>query len=211
MQHKEIFPRDPNLVHFPLIYMHGRAAVSFAPEDLERLRQHLDPGGGTLFADAACGSTAFDTSFRALVGQMLPGRRLEPIPRDDAIYKDPRIGFDLSDVQYSKAAGGGKGFPQLEGVKVDGHWAIIYSKYDIGCALERHQGPDCKGYTPESVGSRPTSSSTRPCPRPNTVEFAVTHRFHGNGGFVPPCKGGIQGGPSARHGRRIRLSDLPHE
>ena len=54
-------------------------------------------------------------------------------------------------MQYSKAAGGGKDFPQLEGVKIDGHWAIIYSKYDIGCALERHQGLDCKGYNHESA------------------------------------------------------------
>jgi hypothetical protein len=83
------------------------------------------------------------------VGQILPDRRLEPIPHDDPIYKT--VGYDLKDVQYSKGAGGGKNYPVLEGVKVDGHWAIIYSKYDIGCALERHQGPDCKGYSPESA------------------------------------------------------------
>ena len=62
-----------------------------------------------------------------------------------------RVGFDLSDVQYTKAAGGGIDRPRLEGVKVDGHWAIIYSPYDIGCALERQQGLDCKGYTHESA------------------------------------------------------------
>ena len=73
-----------------------------------------------------------------------------PIPRDDEIYT-AKIHFDLSDVQYSKAAGGGKDLPQLEGVKVNGRWAVIYSKYDIGCALERHQGLDCKGYTYESA------------------------------------------------------------
>ncbi len=149
LQHKELFPQDQNLVNFPLIYMHGRAAVSFSPEDLERLRKHLEPGGGTLFADAACGSTAFDAAFRVLVGQILPDRRLEPIPHDDPIYKT--VGYDLKDVQYSKGAGGGKNYPVLEGVKIDGHWGIIYSKYDIGCALERHQGPDCKGYSPESA------------------------------------------------------------
>jgi hypothetical protein len=62
-----------------------------------------------------------------------------------------KIGFDLFNSQYSKAAGGGKDFPQLEGVKINGHWAIIYSKYDIGCALERHSGLDCKGYSYESA------------------------------------------------------------
>ncbi|HEY2158493.1 MAG TPA: DUF4159 domain-containing protein, partial [Isosphaeraceae bacterium] len=62
-----------------------------------------------------------------------------------------KIYFDLSDCQYTKAAGGGKDYQQLEGVKINGHWAIIYSKLDIGCALERHAGLDCKGYSYESA------------------------------------------------------------
>jgi hypothetical protein len=150
INHREIFPRDPNLVYYPLIYIHGRAALSFAPEDLTYLRGHLEPGGGVLFADAACGSPAFDTAFRKFVAELLPANPLVPIPPDDELYTK-RTCYDLNDVQYSKAAGGGKGFPQLEGVKLNGHWAIIYSKYDIGCSLERQQGLDCKGYTHESA------------------------------------------------------------
>ena len=69
-----------------------------------------------------------------------------PIPTDDELFTD-KVGFDLSDSQYTTAAGGGHDFPKLEGVKINNHWAIIYSKYDIGCALERHTGIDCKGYT----------------------------------------------------------------
>ncbi len=103
-----------------------------------------------LFADAACGSPAFDAAFRRFVGELLPDHKLEPIPRDDEIYHLDG-GFDLRDCQYTKAAGGGKDFPQLEGVKINGHWAIIYSKLDLGCALERHSGIDCKGYTFESA------------------------------------------------------------
>jgi hypothetical protein len=40
-----------------------------------------------------------------------------------------------------------RGFLQLEEIKLGDHWAIIYSKLDIGCALEKHSGIDCKGYT----------------------------------------------------------------
>jgi hypothetical protein len=36
--------------------------------------------------------------------------------------------------------------PFLEGVKYEGRWVILYSKYDIGCALERHTANDCVGY-----------------------------------------------------------------
>ena len=150
INHKELFPTDPNLVHYPLIYIHGRAALTFDEKDKAALRTHLDPGGGTLFADAACGSPPFDAAFRRFVAELLPNNPMIPIPRDDELYTS-NIHFDLKDVQYTKAAGGGKDFPQLEGVKVNGRWAVIYSKYDIGCALERHQGLDCKGYTYESA------------------------------------------------------------
>ena len=150
INHKELYPRDPNLLHYPLIYIHGRAALSFDEEDRAALRKHLDPGGGVLFADAACGSPAFDAAFRKFAAELMPGNPMIPIPRDDDIYTN-KTHFDLKDVQYTKPAGGGKDFPQLEGIKVNGRWAVIYSKYDIGCALEKHQGLDCKGYTYESA------------------------------------------------------------
>jgi hypothetical protein len=73
-----------------------------------------------------------------------------PIPADDDLFT-AQVGYDLSDVQLTKAAGGERGKPQLEGIKVNGHWAIIYSKYDIGCALEHDQGVNCKGYSHESA------------------------------------------------------------
>jgi hypothetical protein len=147
---KDLFPRDPNLIYYPLIYLHGRASLSFDKDDLDALRRHLEPGGGTLFADAACGSPAFDTSFRRFVAELLPRSPLVPIPRDDPLYTT-KVGFDLSRIHYTAAAGGSEDLPQLEGVKLNNHWSIIYSKYDIGCALERHTGIDCKGYTHESA------------------------------------------------------------
>jgi hypothetical protein len=142
---KDLFASDPNLVYYPLIYIHGRGALSFPKEDIDALRRHLDPGGGTLFADAACGSLAFDAAFRRFVTQLLPDHKLELIPRTDELY-NLEGGFDLSQCQYTRAAGGIKECPQLEGVKVNGHWAIIYSKYGIGCVLDRDHGGGCKGY-----------------------------------------------------------------
>lgn len=150
LSHKELLPGDPNLINYPLIYVHGRAGFTFTEEEIEKLRKHLDPGGGTFFADAACGATAFDSAFRAFMDELFPDKDLEPIPADDDLYSR-RVGFDLADVELTQAAGGGKERPRLEGIKVDGHWAVIYSPLDIGCALERQQGLDCKGYTHESA------------------------------------------------------------
>jgi hypothetical protein len=147
---KDLFPRDPNLVYYPLVWIQGRGTFSFTDEDLDALRRHLDPGGGTLFADAACGNPAFDRAFRHFVAHLYPDRKLEPIPRDDEVYHFEG-GFDLYDCQYTRVAGGGKGLPQLEGVKINGHWAVIYSKFGVGCALDRHSETECKGYTRESA------------------------------------------------------------
>jgi hypothetical protein len=149
LSQKDLAPSDPSLVNYPLIYLHGRTAFDLS-DDLVVLRRHLEPGGGTIFADAACGSPAFDAAFRRLIAALLPRNPLVPIPHDDEIYA-LKVGFDLSKVQYSPAASGHRGYPQLEGVKLSGHWAVIYSKYDLGCALEHHQGLDCKGYTHESA------------------------------------------------------------
>jgi serine/threonine protein kinase len=146
----ELSPRDPNLVHYPLTYLHGRDGFQLSQDDLVALRGYLNPGGGTIFADAGCGSPAFDAAFRRFVAELLPGSQLVPIPREDELYS-AKVGFDLSDVNFSVAAGGGHGPPQLEGVKLNNRWTIIYSKFDVGCALDRHVIIDCKGYSHESA------------------------------------------------------------
>jgi RNA polymerase sigma factor (sigma-70 family) len=147
---KDVLPRDPKLVYYPLIFIHGRAPFLFSKEDLDTLRQHFDPGGGTLFGDAYLGNTSFDTSFRRMAAELFPNNPLVPIPKDDDIYT-VKVEEDLSNVQFTKAAGGGRGFPQLEGIKINGHWVVIYSKFDISRALEGVNDVNSKGYTPESA------------------------------------------------------------
>jgi RNA polymerase sigma factor (sigma-70 family) len=144
---KDLFARDPSLIYCPLIYLHGRGPLPLSKQDLDVLRRYLDPGEGTLFADAACGSPPFDAAFRRLAAQLLPNNPLVPIPSDDPIFAQKTY-FDLSRCRYTKAAGGRQGFPQLEGVKIKDHWGIIYSKLGIGCALDREHDDGCKGYIP---------------------------------------------------------------
>ncbi|OJW05735.1 MAG: prenyltransferase [Planctomycetales bacterium 71-10] len=146
----ELEATDPNLVYYPLLYMHGRGAPAFNDAEVDALRKHVHPGGGIIFADAACGGAAFDVAFRALMKRMLPDNPLEPIPQDDPIYTR-QVGFDLSQSKFNAGAGGAVAFPYLEGVKIEGRWAVIYSKFDLGCALERHAAIDCQGYTFESA------------------------------------------------------------
>jgi hypothetical protein len=39
----------------------------------------------------------------------------------------------------------------LEGIELDGRYAVIYSKFDLSCALERQSTIQCEGYTPDDA------------------------------------------------------------
>ena len=116
--------------------------------------------GGLLLADACCGKKEFDQSFRAMVEKMFPGQKLEVIPPGDELYS-ARLngGAAITTVKRREKAGeagaADNGYkdlpPHLEGIKIDGRWVVIYSKYDLGCALEGHKSTDCLGHTRESA------------------------------------------------------------
>jgi len=86
---------------------------------------------------------------------LFPKHKLERIPIDDLLFSKKLNPEALTEkniqCRQERNAQPRNMAPWLEGIKIDGRWAIIYSKYDIGCALERHQSLDCRGYTPESA------------------------------------------------------------
>jgi hypothetical protein len=84
------------------------------------------------------------------MAELLPDHPLVPIPRGDDLYKRDG-GYNLANARRTAAAGGKADFPDLEGVRIDGHWAVIYSKIDIGSALEKPGEIDAKGYTHQSA------------------------------------------------------------
>jgi Domain of unknown function (DUF4159) len=148
---------DPELDKYKFIYMHGRRAIDIADAELKNLADGLDTGG-LLFADSACGKPEFDKSFREMVKKLYPERKLEPIPLTDDLFSAKMGGVEIKTVQRREKAdgtgtdGGYKDLPPaLEGIKIDGRWVVIYSKFDIGCALERHKSTDCLGHSPESA------------------------------------------------------------
>jgi hypothetical protein len=152
LQTKPIYASDPDLMDFKFLYMHGRGNFNFSPEAVKNLRTDLEYGG-LLFADACCGKKAFDQSFRDLMAKVFPDKKLELIPINDELYSQELNGTPIRTVRCRTEAAGGAGAgeyrevaPYLEGIKVSTRWAVIYSKYDIGCALEKHQSTDCLGH-----------------------------------------------------------------
>lgn len=151
---KKIQIHTEDLSKHKFLYMQGRAAFDFPEEDLKALRFNLTHGG-LLFADASCGKIEFDQAFRAFAKQLFPGKELERVPVKDFLFSSKLTGIDLDETTIRGRIKSGEDprsmAPFLEGIRVDGRWAVLYSKYDIGCALERHSTSDCLGYTPESA------------------------------------------------------------
>jgi hypothetical protein len=157
MDKESIAPSDEDLFKYRFVYLHGRKAFAFDDDEIDNVKADL-ASGGVLFADACCGSPAFDTSFREMVKKMYPDQKLALIPDNDDLFSKELNGVAIRTVkrrEKSDGAGPDGGFkdlpPYLEGIKVDGRWVVIYSKYDVGCALEGHKATDCLGHTRDSA------------------------------------------------------------
>jgi hypothetical protein len=120
------------------------------------LRTYLERGG-LLFADAICSSTAFAEAFRREMALILPKNTLAPIAATDPLWTPKYGGFDLSKVtRRDPQPQGDSGRmrvvsrqipPELEGAKLGGHYAVIFSPLDVSCALEKHDSLECRGYS----------------------------------------------------------------
>jgi hypothetical protein len=160
LETKTIHPSLESLLDYRFLYMHGRRDMDYTDADLKHLKFNLE-SGGTLLADACCGSPAFDKAFRDLMERMWRDKKLklEPIPLNDELFSAELNGQKIDDVKCRRPAlDGGRGRPQLqtvkpelEGIKYRGRWVVIYSKYDLGCALERSPSPDCLGHDYDSA------------------------------------------------------------
>ena len=156
---------DPALADYPILYMHGRKNFRISEAEREALRTYLDQGG-FLFADACCGEKQFDESFRAVVRELY-NRELEPIPLDHALFQSD-LGHDVREVRRRlplESGGGGAvqseyrvGPPVLEGITDSrGRYVLVYSKYDLSCALERQATVNCAGYASEDAAKIATN------------------------------------------------------
>lgn len=141
---------DPNLANYPFIYMTGMTRFVLGEAEKKALVEYL-ARGGFLFADASAGSEAFDRSFRELMQEVLPDSPLEGMPPDSPLYG---IAFDTRKVTYTAAvreANPDMDTLTLYGVKIDGRTAVVYSPYDIGCALEGFPAYGSRGLVTEDA------------------------------------------------------------
>ncbi len=151
---------DDALWDYHLAFMHGRTAFRLTDAERGRLREYIERGG-MLMADSICASAAFTASFRREMTAIFPNRKLERIPADDPLWSTAYGGADLRTVARrdpEAAPAGGplkdtvrKVPPELEGIKFGDHWGVVFSPYDLSCALEKHDSLECRGYVREDA------------------------------------------------------------
>ena len=97
--------------------------------------------------------------FREVIAREMkrkPMSGLAPIPATDPLWTDAFGGYDIRTVTrrdpQKRAAKDPlqarlrKVQPSLEGLKVGDRYAVVFSPYDISCALEKHESLQCNGY-----------------------------------------------------------------
>lgn len=151
---------NENIFNYHLLFMHGRHDFRLTPAEREALRTYLERGG-TLLVDSICASKAFTAAVRRELGAALPDQPLARIPAGDPLLTETFGGFDIRQVTMRDPLASGDNLPvaartrqvepQLEGIEIDGRWAVIFSPYDISCALESHEALGCRGYTREDA------------------------------------------------------------
>jgi hypothetical protein len=159
-EHRDVSLTDDALFDYHLVFMHGRNTFHLTDAERKQLRTFVERGG-LVFANSICASEPFTRSFRREMAAVFPDHPLEPIPKDDPLWTWRYGGFDLPEVtrrdpqrsarnEPLKAALR-KGPPDLEGVKLDDRYGVIYSRYDLSCALEKHDSVQCRGYLREDA------------------------------------------------------------
>ena len=159
VKQRDLTLSDLNLFRYPIVYMHGRQDFSLGKDEQEKLRKYITQGG-VLFSDACCGLAPYDRGFRRLMEQCFPDNRLKRIPRNHEIFT-AKVGYDLKTVRRREGdvddANGIRSSavrevePFLEGIEVNGRFVVIYSKFDVSCALQRQASVACIGHVHEDA------------------------------------------------------------
>ncbi|HEV7226020.1 MAG TPA: DUF4159 domain-containing protein [Pirellulales bacterium] len=157
---RELALDNPKLFGYQIVFLHGRQAFRLGDAERKQLRMYIERGG-VVIGDAICGSEEFAKSFRAEMAAALPGHPLEAIPANHRMFTTALGGFDLKKVGRREPQPQGEGGPlktvvrevepELEGVRFDDRYGVIFSRYDLSCALEKHDSLECLGYTREDA------------------------------------------------------------
>ena len=152
---RRLLTATDELYKYPVLFIHGRRAFRFTAEERKSLALYLQRGG-VIFGDAICASPEFTRSFRREIGAIFNKQSLVPIPPDHRLFSTEFGGYDLPKVTLRdpqiRAADDPlrtkqtRISPVLEGLTIGDRMVVIFSPFDLSCALENQTSPECKGY-----------------------------------------------------------------
>lgn len=154
-----VSPQDTRIFDYPILFMHGRFGFEFTDEQRQALAEYLKRGG-FIFCDSVCASPEFTEAFRNEMNQLVSGVELTRLAPDHPLLSNTYRGFDLSRVSLRSPRRGAdqaasvqvtRTPPVLEGLVIDGRLAVVFSPFDISCAMENSVSVECKGYIKEDA------------------------------------------------------------
>jgi hypothetical protein len=152
---------DENLPDYPIVFLHGRRNFRLTSAERSALQQYLTQGG-FLLADSICASQRFSESFRREMRAIFPDRSLQPIAAGHPLLTRRFQGYDITSVRLREPRARTEDdqpfqtrveqvSPVLEGIEIDGRLTVVFSPYDLSCALENQASIECKGYLREDA------------------------------------------------------------
>lgn len=141
-------PDKASLFRSPFVYWRG--SEEFPPLSeaaVEGLRKYVHRGGFILIDDATAGGPDFDRAVRRELLRAFPALPLTPVPADHTIYRS----FYL----LKRPVGRVQGPVFLEGITYGDRMAIVYTRHDLGGALQRDKlGAWSQAVVPGGEGQR---------------------------------------------------------
>lgn len=144
---------------YAVAWMHGRRDFVLTDQQAEALREFLQ-AGGTLLVDSICGNEEFTASVREQLARVLPDSPLQPLPPDHPLLTSAYGGYDLTNVTLQLPVRGGSGAltvekkttsAVVEAAKYEDRIVVLFSPYDLSCALESQSSLQCPGYPTEDA------------------------------------------------------------
>jgi hypothetical protein len=152
-------PASQDLAQFSIAYLSGRRSFQWTDSERVALREYFK-NGGLIIGDAVCGNADFTKSVREEISAIVPDATWKTVEANHPIFTDEYQGYDVRRVtinQPSSEAGQAiqiqkyQGSPALEMLVWDGHPIVVFSPYDLSCALESRQASQCLGYPREDA------------------------------------------------------------
>ena len=151
---------DKQLLDYPIAFMHGRRSFRFSAQERKALEIFVKRGG-FLFADSICASPQFTQSFRREMEAIFPAHPLRRISAKHPMFSGDFRGYKIGNVQLRDPQMRGKEdrldakiestTPFFEALEINDRIAVIFSPYDMSCALEQSASLECKGYLREDA------------------------------------------------------------